>query len=377
VQISDSFAVSNPFPETDSLQHTAGSSNAVIVNPYVWNETQLTGHRYEFRFKNIARGALVGNYQPLYNYDLWDTDLNTAVLPNRGLSTTMNDSWQWDVPGPVDGFIPEVRYRQNIATITTDSVRVTTEAGVVSSDTLFSIAGTSNTQWMARGTAYQVRWHARGVYPSDTLTAEVWDMDNNVLVPLDTLGYNNLTQSAWSFGPTTTGRGRTCLAGTMSTIVRWYMFICGSQLYYNRGNSTHVITWATHPEEGEVWTLYTSGYKPPRQGDVFSFLGVNGVGGAPLAPAGAFSLFQNAPNPFDQGTTLQYQLAGPAAVSLKVYNIAGQLVRTLMDSRQGAGMHAVRWNGRNDAGQKLSAGIYLYRLQAGDKTLTKKLVMIK
>jgi flagellar hook assembly protein FlgD len=52
-------------------------------------------------------------------------------------------------------------------------------------------------------------------------------------------------------------------------------------------------------------------------------------------------------------------------------------VRTLVDGRQGAGMHVARWDGRNQAGQKLSAGVYLYRLQAGDKTLTRKLVLVR
>ncbi|HTY08828.1 MAG TPA: T9SS type A sorting domain-containing protein [Candidatus Edwardsbacteria bacterium] len=383
VAVSGAFAVDNPFPQTGPVSHPAGSGNGVIVNPYVWDAGQLTGHSYEFRFKNIKRGALQNGssaYNPLYNYDLWDATLNSIVLADRGLSVAMDFTWQWDVPPAVDGFIPEVRYRQAITSVNcADSARITGDSGAVSLDTL-SIANNFNIQygWMSRGTAYRVVWHVRGTYPNDTLSAEVWDLDNNVAVPLDTLACNSLTQSAWSFAPASAAAGRSFItSGWPTTASRSYLFICGAQLWFNRGSTVHKMTWATHPSEGEVWSLYTSGYKPPRQGDVFSFTGVNGVGGAPAAAGGAFSLFQNAPNPFGQATALRYQLAVPSAVSLKVYNIAGQLVKTLVDARQAAGMHSVRWCGDDERGRNVSAGVYLYRLRAGGKETTRKLVLMR
>ncbi len=102
------------------------------------------------------------------------------------------------------------------------------------------------------------------------------------------------------------------------------------------------------------------------------------TGGLPgiLEPK-VLALFQNNPNPFRSGTTISYQLPSETKVALKVYNVAGQLVRTLVNSKQPAGSYAIKWDGRDDGRRQLAAGVYLYRLEAGETRFTKKLVMIK
>ncbi|MDP2806574.1 MAG: FlgD immunoglobulin-like domain containing protein, partial [bacterium] len=103
-----------------------------------------------------------------------------------------------------------------------------------------------------------------------------------------------------------------------------------------------------------------------------------GVSGSPnentITP---FVLQQNAPNPFKQVTTIDYQLAQPGQVNLKVYNIAGQLVKTLVSGQVGAGQHSIKWDGRDNTGNKVSSGIYIYRLQAENKDVTRKLVLLR
>ena len=92
------------------------------------------------------------------------------------------------------------------------------------------------------------------------------------------------------------------------------------------------------------------------------------------------NLLPNAPNPFGHsGTTISYQIGGSGSnpVSLKIYNITGQLVKTLVNDNKTPGYYNATWNGKSDNGQKVSAGIYIYRLQAGDKNLTKKMVLVK
>jgi hypothetical protein len=76
-----------------------------------------------------------------------------------------------------------------------------------------------------------------------------------------------------------------------------------------------------------------------------------------------------APNPFRSASTLSYQTRTRGAVTLRIYNIGGQLVRTLVDARQGAGRHAVSWDGRTDAGQALASATYVCLLSA-DRALT-------
>ncbi len=95
----------------------------------------------------------------------------------------------------------------------------------------------------------------------------------------------------------------------------------------------------------------------------------------------AFSLSQNYPNPFNSTTLICYQLPAissqQSAVSLRIYNIEGQLVRTLVDGQQGAGRYEVSWDGCDSYGEPLSSGIYLCRMKATGFTQTRKVVLLK
>ena len=95
-----------------------------------------------------------------------------------------------------------------------------------------------------------------------------------------------------------------------------------------------------------------------------------------------FSLLQNYPNPFNPGTWIPYQLRATAAVEIKIYDVAGHLIRTISVGRQDAGYYtsekrAVYWNGKNEAGRTVPTGIYFYQINAGDLTETRKMVVTK
>jgi len=90
-----------------------------------------------------------------------------------------------------------------------------------------------------------------------------------------------------------------------------------------------------------------------------------------------FSLSQNYPNPFNPSTTFRYGLREPGQVSLKVYNMLGQLVRTIVDEQQIEGYHEVVWDGRNEVGETVSSGIYIYRMTSGSFVETKRMLLIK
>jgi len=90
-----------------------------------------------------------------------------------------------------------------------------------------------------------------------------------------------------------------------------------------------------------------------------------------------YALGQNYPNPYNPVTQITYQLPQPGVVSLKIYNVQGQLVRTLVNEYKPAGAHSISWNGRSDLGMEVSSGIYFYRIQAGKFTETKRMVLIK
>lgn len=90
-----------------------------------------------------------------------------------------------------------------------------------------------------------------------------------------------------------------------------------------------------------------------------------------------FALSQNYPNPFNPTTSIKFQVAQDAKVSLVVYDMLGQRVRTLVDGIQEAGFYTVRWDGSNDFGSKVASGIYIYRLQAGSFVSTMKMNLMK
>ncbi len=113
-------------------------------------------------------------------------------------------------------------------------------------------------------------------------------------------------------------------------------------------------------------------------GDVMMYLAhIVPVSTPPSAPR-VNELTQNYPNPFNPTTTISYSLANRAHVQLKVYNVSGQLVRTLVDQVQTPAQVApITWDGTNNAGTQVSSGVYFYRLVAGDFVRTRKMVLLK
>ncbi|MGD8777840.1 MAG: FG-GAP-like repeat-containing protein [Ignavibacteria bacterium] len=90
-----------------------------------------------------------------------------------------------------------------------------------------------------------------------------------------------------------------------------------------------------------------------------------------------FELFQNYPNPFNPTTAIQYSMPETGLVSLRIYNLLGQEVKTLVSKEQTAGVYNVQWNGENNVGQKVTSGIYIYRIESGKFVDSKKLVLLK
>jgi hypothetical protein len=91
----------------------------------------------------------------------------------------------------------------------------------------------------------------------------------------------------------------------------------------------------------------------------------------------AFALGQNFPNPFGAGTSIRFALPRPEDVHLKVFNVQGRLVKTLLDGTRAAGRHVVTWDGTDDAGQAVASGVYFYRLTAGDREAERRMTFLR
>jgi len=90
-----------------------------------------------------------------------------------------------------------------------------------------------------------------------------------------------------------------------------------------------------------------------------------------------FELSQNYPNPFNPVTTIEYSVPTRSEVTIEVFNVLGQKVRTLVDEVKSSGSYRIEWDGVDDAGRSVSTGVYLYRFQAGEIVQTKKMLLLK
>ncbi len=88
-------------------------------------------------------------------------------------------------------------------------------------------------------------------------------------------------------------------------------------------------------------------------------------------------LEQNYPNPFNPETTIRFDLPQSQQIELAIYNLAAQRVATLVQGRREAGSYFVRWDGVSDAGVELASGVYFYRLRAGERVETRKLLLLR
>ncbi len=91
----------------------------------------------------------------------------------------------------------------------------------------------------------------------------------------------------------------------------------------------------------------------------------------------SFQLLEPYPNPFNRGTEIQYVVAKPEWMELKIYDLRGSLIKTLLRGKQTSGFHRINWDGCDKAGREVSSGIYFCCLTASDFTATKKLVVLK
>ena len=90
-----------------------------------------------------------------------------------------------------------------------------------------------------------------------------------------------------------------------------------------------------------------------------------------------YHLYSAYPNPFNPITTLDYDLPEDVLVNITIYDMMGRVVKTMVNSQQNAGFKSLRWNATNDKGALISAGLYLYTIQAGEFRKTKKMVLLK
>lgn len=121
---------------------------------------------------------------------------------------------------------------------------------------------------------------------------------------------------------------------------------------------------------GTDWDEYTEGNV------MFRAVGA-GTSNTPNTITPVKIIATNYPNPFNPVTTISYNIPNAGHVSVEIYNIAGQKVKTLVNENQSAGANSVIWNGTNDNGKTVASGVYMYKIKNGKHTSTKKMILMK
>jgi hypothetical protein len=156
------------------------------------------------------------------------------------------------------------------------------------------------------------------------------------------------------------------------------------------------ITGGTYVEAPTNWTEYVydlSTYDNQMvyvgircvSDDAFVFyvddFSVHSVGGSsnedPVVPVAMNELKGNYPNPFNPETTIRYSVKETSPVMIEIYNVRGQLVKTLVNDTKAAGDHTVVWKGLDENNKPVPSGVYFYKMNAGKYSSTKKMIMMK
>jgi hypothetical protein len=125
-------------------------------------------------------------------------------------------------------------------------------------------------------------------------------------------------------------------------------------------------SWLVVATDGEF-------FKESNYGTSVEFL-INGVA---LIPD-VFTISQNYPNPFTSSTTIDYDVPQTQHIAIRIYDIRGRLIKTLMNEEQNAGYKSITWDGTNDDGEKVSAGVYFYQMHTSNgESFTKSKKLLK
>ena len=130
----------------------------------------------------------------------------------------------------------------------------------------------------------------------------------------------------------------------------------------------------TDPNKYSNWAL-SSGFNTGTYGPLYPIQNGNLVAAAvdvTPPPSFADALLQNRPNPFNPETVIPFSLAAPGRVAVRIYDVRGRLVRTVLDAVKPAGIHAARWNGATESGERAASGIYFYVITYPDGHLSSR-----
>ncbi|HLX13018.1 MAG TPA: T9SS type A sorting domain-containing protein [Bacteroidota bacterium] len=309
---------------------------------------------------------------------------------SNGMTTSTDGGTTWVPSSP--GFTPQAffAYGSKVLAGNFSGVSISTDNGTSWTASNTGLPGSANTNGFGvHGSNLFVFLYSQGIYVS-TDSGATWTSANTGLSSsrvrsFTTLGSMIFVATDGGGIYKSTDDGANWQASGISGGNCWSITSSGTTLYAGSNDGVSVshdsgATW----NQTSPWQIITNAVVVTstnvfaggldagvwRVGQTDAILGVADQKGSKV-PA-AFRLMQNYPNPFNPSATIEYSLAARGPVTLKIFNVLGENVRTLVNEVQGAGNKTVKFDGAN-----LSSGVYFYRLQAGSFVSMKKMVLMK
>jgi hypothetical protein len=193
---------------------------------------------------------------------------------------------------------------------------------------------------------------------------------------------NGIYTATWTMAGRFTGFAFSAKGMSIVKFRRWSTQVYYARDYYTEGDIMANIPGLDEAVEG-FRTFYRCAVDPTfgcPLGEPLTLGGIEALETEAKTPpyAASFRLRQNVPNPFKPATTISFEVPnGGANVSLRIYDVAGRLIRTLVDGYEPSGIRAVSWNGKNDTGRSVPGGVYFYQLTAPSFSKTKKMLLLE
>jgi len=147
----------------------------------------------------------------------------------------------------------------------------------------------------------------------------------------------------------------------------FFLFLLGTSTLYSQ--TYYLNVWS----QGKVTSIPVQDIQKLTFSNVSSAIGNKEV----TTMIKSFQLLQNFPNPFNPGTTIEYQIPAAGDVEIQIFDINGHLVKTFKHNHAASGAYTVSWDSKNEAGQSVASGLYIYRVAYANAVITKKMMLVK
>jgi len=179
--------------------------------------------------------------------------------------------------------------------------------------------------------------------------------------------------------------GLSLIGSDVDSVTRFIWFSMTLDSIEAGGNDDHIIAYfrkiipgniSVELSTSEVLGCDYNGVSLPSSGDTMVFNFTSSIEGQKAVPT-KFVLSQNYPNPFNPTTEIRYEVPFRDIVSLNIYNLRGELIRSLITGIHNPGYYSITWDAKNNQGVDIASGVYIYRLDTRNRSISKKMMLMR